>query len=50
MPPLTYLGGAATLPDVAQALSTFGDSPRELGSIPQAHKAAGALRAEVIVQ
>jgi flagellar P-ring protein precursor FlgI len=46
---LTYLGGAATLADVAQALSTFGVSPRELASILQALKAAGALRAEVIV-
>ena len=50
MPALTYLGGAATLADVAQALSTFGVSPRELASILQALKAAGALRAEVIVQ
>lgn len=49
-PALTYLGGAATLADVAQALSTFGVSPRELGSILQALKAAGALRAELVVQ
>lgn len=49
-PALTYLGGAATLADVAQALSTFGISPRELASILQALKAAGALRAEIIVQ
>ncbi|HWA76102.1 MAG TPA: flagellar basal body P-ring protein FlgI [Polyangiaceae bacterium] len=47
---LTYLGGATTLADVAQALSTFGVSPRELASILQALKAAGALRAEVIIQ
>jgi flagellar P-ring protein precursor FlgI len=47
---LTYLGAAATLADVAQALSTFGVSPRELASILQALKAAGALRAEIIVQ
>lgn len=47
---LTYLGGATTLADVAQALSTFGVSPRELASILQALKAAGALRAEIIVQ
>jgi flagellar P-ring protein precursor FlgI len=51
MPPaLTYVNGAASLADVAQALSTFGVSPRELASILQALKAAGALRAEVIVQ
>lgn len=49
-PALTFLGGAASLADVAQALSTFGVSPRELASILQALKAAGALRAEVIVQ
>ncbi len=47
---LTYLAGATTLADVAQALSTFGVSPRELASILQALKAAGALRAEVVVQ
>lgn len=50
VPALTYLGGAATLADVAQALSTFGVSPRELASILQALKTAGALRAEVVVQ
>ena len=51
MPPaLTYVNGAASLADVAQALSTFGVTPRELASILQALKAAGALRAEVIVQ
>ena len=49
-PALTYVNGAASLAEVAQALSTFGVTPRELGSILQALKAAGALRAEVIVQ
>lgn len=49
-PTLTYVNGAASLADVAQALSTFGVSPRELASILQALKTAGALRAEVIVQ
>jgi flagellar P-ring protein precursor FlgI len=49
-PALTYVSGAASLAEVAQALSTFGVTPRELGSILQALKAAGALRAEVIVQ
>lgn len=49
-PALTYLDGAASLADVATALSTFGVSPRELASILQALRAAGALRAEVIVQ
>jgi flagellar P-ring protein precursor FlgI len=47
---LTYIDGAATLADVAQALSTFGVSPRELASVLQALRGAGALRAEVIVQ
>jgi flagellar P-ring protein precursor FlgI len=49
-PALTFVDGAATLADVAQALSTFGVTPRELASILQALKAAGALRAEVVVQ
>ncbi|MDX2055299.1 MAG: flagellar basal body P-ring protein FlgI [Polyangiaceae bacterium] len=49
-PALNYLKGAATLADVAAALSTFGVSPRELASILQALRAAGALRAEVVVQ
>jgi len=49
-PTMTYVAGAATLADVAQALSTFGVSPREMASILQALRAAGALRAEVIVQ
>jgi flagellar P-ring protein FlgI len=49
-PQVTYLSGAATLADVAQALSSFGVSPRELASILQALKSAGALRAEIIVQ
>jgi flagellar P-ring protein precursor FlgI len=49
-PALTFVDGAATLADVAQALSTFGVTPRELASILQALKTAGALRAEVVVQ
>ncbi|MES1189404.1 MAG: flagellar basal body P-ring protein FlgI [Myxococcales bacterium] len=49
-PALTYVNAAASLAEVAQALSTFGVTPRELGSILQALKAAGALRAEIIVQ
>lgn len=47
---LKFVDGAATLADVAQALSTFGVTPRELASILQALKTAGALRAEVVVQ
>ena len=49
-PSMTYVAGAATLADVAQALSTFGVSPREMASIMQALRGAGALRAEIIVQ
>jgi len=49
-PQMVYLSGAASLADVAQALSSFGVSPRELASILQALKAAGALRAEILVQ
>lgn len=50
VPTMSYVAGAATLAEVAQALSTFGVSPRELASILQALKAAGALRAEIQVQ
>jgi len=49
-PSMTYLAGAATLAEVAQSLSTFGVSPREMASILQALRGAGALRAEIIVQ
>lgn len=48
--PLKYMDGAATLSDVAAALSALGVTPRELGSVMQALRAAGALRAEVLVQ
>jgi flagellar P-ring protein precursor FlgI len=49
-PTMTYIDGAASLADVSHALSTLGVGPRELASILQAMKAAGALRAEVVVQ
>ena len=49
-PQVAYLKGATSLAEVAQALSSFGVSPRELASILQALKAAGALRAEIVVQ
>ena len=49
-PSMTYVAGAATLAEVAQSLSTFGVSPREMASILQALRGAGALRAEIIVQ
>lgn len=47
---LNYVAAAASLADVAKALSTFGVSPRDLASIMQALKAAGALRAEIVIQ
>lgn len=47
---LTYVKGAATLADVAQSLATLGVTPRELASILQALKGAGALRAEIVIQ
>jgi flagellar P-ring protein precursor FlgI len=47
---LAYVEGATTLADVAKALSMLGVSPRDLASILQALKAAGALRAEVVIQ
>jgi flagellar P-ring protein FlgI len=49
-PEMRYLEGAASLADVAKALTSFGLSSRELASILQALKSAGALRAEIIVQ
>lgn len=49
-PALSYVQGAASLADVARALSTFGVAPRELASLLQALKAAGALHGEIIVQ
>jgi flagellar P-ring protein FlgI len=48
--PLKYIQGAATLNDVATVLGALGVTPRELASILQALRAAGAIRAEVIVQ
>lgn len=50
IPQVTYVDGAASLADVAKALSSFGVPPRELASILQALRSAGALRAEIIVQ
>jgi flagellar P-ring protein precursor FlgI len=49
-PPMAYIAGAATLADVAKALTSLGVTPRELASILQALRGAGALRADVIVQ
>lgn len=48
--PVAYLGKAASLADVASALSALGLSTRELTSVLQALRAAGALEAELVVQ
>ena len=48
--PMTYLPAAATLSNVASALSTLGLTPRELSSVLDALRAAGALEAEVVIQ
>ncbi len=45
-----YMQPSATLADVASALGSLGLSPRELASVLQALRAAGALEAEVVVQ
>jgi flagellar P-ring protein FlgI len=47
---LNYVPAAPTLSDVATALSQLGLSPRELTSVLQALRGAGALEAEVVVQ
>ncbi len=49
-PAVTFMEGAASLADVAHALATLGVTPRELASILQALRTAGALRAEVVMQ
>ena len=49
-PSMTYLNGATSLTDVAQALATLGVNPRDLASILQALRTAGALRAEIVMQ
>jgi flagellar P-ring protein precursor FlgI len=48
--PMIYLPAAATLSNVASALSTLGLTPRELSSVLDALRAAGALEAEVVIQ
>jgi flagellar P-ring protein precursor FlgI len=45
--PIRVLGKAATVGDVAAALSALGAKPRDLVSILRALKASGALRADV---
>ena len=46
---LVTLDAGATLADVVRALNVLGVSPRDIIAVMQALKAAGALRAELIV-
>lgn len=46
---LVTLGSGATLGDVVQALNTLGVTPRDIIAVMQALKAAGALRAELVI-
>lgn len=45
-----YVPPAATLADVASALAALGLAPRELTSVLDALRSAGALEAEIVVQ
>ena len=45
-----YVPAAPTLSDVTSALATLGLPPRELASVLEALRAAGALEAEVVIQ
>jgi flagellar P-ring protein precursor FlgI len=47
---IVYVPAAPTLSDVTSALGTLGLPPRELASVLEALRAAGALEAEVVVQ
>jgi flagellar P-ring protein precursor FlgI len=49
-PSVAYVPAAPTLADVASVLGTMGLPPRELASVLQALRSAGALEAEVVVQ
>jgi flagellar P-ring protein precursor FlgI len=49
-PSMTFLEGATSLADVTNALSALGVGTRELASILQALRTAGALRAEIVMQ
>jgi flagellar P-ring protein precursor FlgI len=46
---LITLGEGATLESVASALNALGATPRDIIAIVQALKAAGALRAEIVI-
>jgi flagellar P-ring protein precursor FlgI len=46
---LVTLDSGATLGDVVRALNTLGATPRDIIAVMQALKAAGALRAEIVI-
>jgi flagellar P-ring protein precursor FlgI len=46
---LVTLDAGATLSDVVRALNTLGATPRDIIAVMQALKAAGALRAEIVI-
>ncbi len=46
---LVALDAGATLTDVVRALNVLGVTPRDIIAIMQALKAAGALRAEMVI-
>ena len=46
---LVTLEAGATLADVVRALNMLGVTPRDIIAIMQALKAAGALRAEIVI-
>jgi flagellar P-ring protein FlgI len=46
---LVTLDAGATLSDVVRALNVLGVSPRDIIAVMQALKAAGALRAELVI-
>ncbi|MFO0553041.1 MAG: flagellar basal body P-ring protein FlgI [Polyangiaceae bacterium] len=48
--PMQFIAGAASLADVASALGALGLSARELASVLNAIKTAGALEAEIVVE
>ena len=47
---VAYIPAAPTLADVASALGRLGLSPRELASVLEALRSAGALEAELVIQ
>ncbi|MFO0650562.1 MAG: flagellar basal body P-ring protein FlgI [Polyangiales bacterium] len=49
-PSVAYMAAAPTLSDVAAALGRLGLNPRELASVLEALRGAGALEAEVVIQ